>query len=389
VVRFVRACTLSLVALGAALLPLPAGATGTGGLSVEGTQVLQGGSPVILRGLHRDGTQGGPGSSPKTVTAEELGWIGHAYTQSWHAGIVRIPVGAAQWTGACPSLATGAEAYQAQVDAEITTLTDEGVVALLDLHSSTAGCTSIDRHAMPDAPVVTSFWQSAATRYKANPLVAFELYNEPHFVTDDVWLNGTAGATQQDCDLTVPPSPDLLTKVQQQLALLRCQLSAPKYQAVGMQALYDLVTAAAPGHLVVVDAPGYAASVPSVRLKGSPVYGLHPYTCSVPGAACDTASQAHANLPLLDRWATFGKTAPVLVTELGWPVYSKGYGQGYVDGASYYSETLDYLKTQGWGWIAFAFDGTTGGGFSLVTDTTTYTPNSTGQVVYDALRAAS
>ena len=359
----------------------------SGALRVSGNTIVDAaGRTVVLRGLHRDGTQGGPSTSPTPVTTQELGWIGRAHQGSWHAGVVRVPVGSAQWTGACPTLATDAARYRAAIDREVAALTKQGIVVLLDLHSSTAGCTSIDRHAMPDAPITQRFWTDAAKHYASNPRVAFELYNEPHDVPDSIWLNGTA--TMQDCDQTTP-----LTDVQGQLELTSCRLQKPTYQAVGMQELYDIVTTQAPGHLVVVDAPGYASKVPSLRVnatRGGLVYGLHPYTCSTPGAACDSPEHAHANLNLLNRWKAVAAMTPVLVTELGWPVYSQGYEKGYVDGASYYRETFAFLNKQSprWGWVAFAFDGNTGGAFSLITNKTSYTPNSTGKPVYDALRAA-
>jgi hypothetical protein len=363
----------------------------TGPLTVVGNHIEDAnGATVVLRGLQRDGTEGGPSTSPATVSADELAWIGHGHDGSWNAGVVRVPVGSAQWTGACPSLANDAFRYRAAIDAEVTTLTGQGIVALLDLHTVTAGCTSIDRHAMPDAPVTQTFWNDAAHHYAGNPLVAFELYNEPHFVPDAEWLNGTSGATAQDCDLTQPQAPLGVAYVQQLIAQRQCELKAPKYQAVGMQELYDLVAVAAPNHLIVVDGPGYAANPPSTRLNpdhGELVYGLHPYTCSVPGAACDVGSKATANTALLDRWKPLAAQAPVFVTEMGWPVYPKGDGTGYVDGASYYRQTIDYLDRQSppWGFVAFAFDGGTSGGFSLLSSNVTYAPNTTGQPVFDRL----
>jgi hypothetical protein len=38
--------------------------------------------------------------------------------------------------------------------------------------------------------------------------------------------------------------------------------------------------------------------------------------------------------------------------------------------------------------VAFAFDGSAQGSFSVIADTTGYQPNSTGQPVYDLLRAS-
>lgn len=124
-----------------------------------------------------------------------------------------------------------------------------------------------------------------------------------------------------------------------------------------MQALYELVAAAAPQHLIVVDGPNYAANPPSVLLRadhGELVYALPPYSCSIPGASCDATTHAAANLSLLNRWKPLAATAPVLVTEMGWPVYPHGDGTGYVDGAAYYRQTIAYVDRQSpqWGFVA-------------------------------------
>jgi hypothetical protein len=303
---------------------------------------------------------------------------------------VRVPLGEAQWTGGCPALAGDPTAYRSAIDAEVKGLTAQGIVVLLDLHTSTAGCTSIARHAMPDAPLAQQFWSDVATRYRDNLLVAFELYNEPHFTTDTTWR--TVGSVQ-DCDVTAPSGGTAAQRTQAQTALLSCQAKAPTYQAAGMQQLYDVVMSAAPNHLVVVDGPGWA-STPSTKpvnaWGGNLVNGLHPYTCPTPGAACDTTSRAVANVQMLDKWAGLAGSQPLLVTEMGWPVYKEDGSGSYVDGSSYYSGTLAYLQRQSppWGFVAFAFDGSASGAFSLISSTSTYAPNSTGQPVYDLLRGS-
>jgi hypothetical protein len=356
-------------------------------LSVQGNRIVDArGATVVLRGLQRDGTQGGPGTSPTPVSSTELGWMGYQQASSWHATVVRVPLGSAQWTGACPSLAKDPTAYRTAVDSEVQSLTSKGIVALIDLHTSTAGCTSIARHAMPDGPVSQQFWSDVATRYRDNLLVAFELYNEPHYVTDDIWLNG---GSVQDCDITSTSRGTTAQRAQAQTLLAACQASAVKYTAVGMQQLYDIVTTRAPQHLVVVDGVGWASTPSAKPLNGwggNLVYGLHPYTCPTPGAACQTTAKAVANLQLLDNWLGVASTAPVLVTEMGWPAYKPD--GTYVDGSGYYRQTLAFLQQQSpqWGFVAFAFDGTAYGAFTLVTDTTGYAPNSTGQPVYDLLR---
>lgn len=362
-------------------------------LSVQGNRIVDAqGRTVVLRGVQRDGTEGGSGSSGIPVTANELSWYGNGHVGSWQANVIRVPLGSAQWTGACPSLANNPTAYRAAVDAEVQAITAQHVVALLDLHTSTAGCTSIGRHAMPDAPVTQTFWRDVASRYAANDLVAFEPYNEPYFVPDSEWLLGTSSATAQDCDLTVPPAPTAADRLKQQVALASCQSKMPKYKAVGMQELYDVIVKAAPGHLVLVDGPFWSSlpsSQPVNAWAGQLVNAVHPYTCANPGGSCDISSKAKANLDCLNRWAGVASTQPVMATEMGWPVYP---GSGdYVDGAAYYSQTLAFLQAQTpkWGFIAFAFDGSTTGAFDLTDNLTTFHPNTTGRPVYDLLNAAA
>ena len=42
---------------------------------------------------------------------------------------------------------------------------------------------------MPD-PNSAAFWKDVATAYKNHPAVIFDLYNEPHDVSWDIWLRG-------------------------------------------------------------------------------------------------------------------------------------------------------------------------------------------------------
>jgi hypothetical protein len=376
-VRLPRRALIAATAATAACLAQPSPAAVPSGLHVSGNRIVDSaGHTVVLRGVNRAGTEGGGDSSGVAVTPAEIGWIGSDHATSWHAGAVRVLVGEAQWTGSCQALADQPSTYRKRIDAEVRWITARSMVALVDLHTSTAGCANVGRHAMPDAPVAQQFWSSVARHFAANPRVAFELYNEPHWVSEQIWRNGTTKATFQDCDPTLP-----LT------ARVACRATQPRYRAAGMQELYDLVTKAAPGHLVVVDAYDWATAPPVQLLRGHPVYAMHPYSCPGPGA-CQNEGYAHANLDLLKRWVPIAKQAPVWVTEFGWP--SKA-GVRDVDGSGYYRETLSFLESQkpAWGWLAFAFDGSDKGAFTLTSDTSTYAPNSTGVPVYRALRRFS
>ncbi|MFN2538701.1 MAG: glycoside hydrolase family 5 protein [Mycobacteriales bacterium] len=375
--RLPRRALLAAIAATAACLAQPSPAASRPGLHVSGSRIVDGaGHTVVLRGINRAGTEGGGGASNVPVTDAEIGWSGSDHASSWHAGAVRVLLGSAQWTGGCKGLAAQPASYQRRIDAEVRWITSRHMVALLDLHTSTAGCTAVARHAMPDAPLAQQFWTSVARHYATNPLVAFELYNEPHWVTEAVWRNGTAKATFQDCDPQLPLP-----------ARLACQATSPRYQAVGMQELYDLVARAAPGHLIVVDGYDWATVPPARPLVGRPVYAVHPYTCPGPGA-CQSAAYAHANVGVLRRWLPLSRRAPIWVTEFGWP--SKAPFRD-VDGSGYYRETIRFLESQrpAWGWLAFAFDGSSSGAFTLTSDTSTYVPNSTGAPVFRGLHRFS
>lgn len=399
---------LGALALGVSALtwapPAHADAHPSGSLWISGNKIVDGSYEAdgvtlkarVLRGIHREGAQLPTATFPDST---ELGWIGAAHPdsahpserRSWHASIVRIPVSSAHWTGACPNLAAtpAPAAYQQALDDEISAITGQGVVALIDLHSSTAGCTGIGGHSMPDYDVTLQFWRSAASHYATNPLVAFELYNEPHFVTMDTWLNGSTGATVDDCDI-VYPDHNAVQQALETKAHNDCEKSnPPKYRAIGMQQLADEVWTAAPNHLIVVDGPGRALTVPTMTLSdphGEIAYAVHPYQCGDPDN-CNALIKNHANNTVLNAWIPFGAQHPVLVTEFGWPVYGDKKSISYRDGATYYQETLNVLNQQSpaWGFVAFAFDNSTFGAYDLVTNRTDYAPNTTGQPVYDLL----
>lgn len=368
-----RAAVAALAALTAASFAQPSPAAVRPGLAVSGNRIVdRAGRTVVLRGINRSGTEGGQDASSVPVTEAEIGWLGADHPTSWRASAVRVLLGSAQWTGACPDLADHPAAYQRRIEQEVRWITSRRLVALLDLHTSTAGCTSVGRHAMPDAPVAQEFWTSVARRFATNPLVAFELYNEPHWVTEQVWRNGTKEALFQDCDPALPPT-----------ALAVCKATEPRYRAAGMQELRNLVARAAPGHLIVVDAYDWGTAPPRALLSGPVVYALHPYSCPGPGP-CQTPRYDHANTDVLRRWLPLARRAPVWVTEFGWPTKT---ALGDVDGSPYYRETLAFLEAQkpAWGWLAFAFDGSSSGAFALTSSTTTYEPNATGLPVYQRL----
>ncbi|MCU1602529.1 MAG: cellulose-binding family [Frankiales bacterium] len=393
---------LAALALGAAALTFApvAGATASspllpaGPLGVVGNRIVDGaGNTLILRGIHRDGLEAVKSKNISSVpTDDEIARIGNYPGTGWNANIVRVPVGAPQWTGACPLLFTpSATSYQAIVDATVSSITRRGMIALLDLHETAPGCGAISRHWMPDDAGVRPFWQSAAAHYDNNPLVAFELFNEPFNVDQPTWRDGTDTATFQEC-LNPGPSATQLQKTTYQ----KCLLTAPKYQAMGMQDLVDLVHGIAPTHLLVVDGPNYAQTAPAAPLAEPDTshpkiaYAVHPYTCTQPTSACnDPATYAHAATSILGAFKAFSDSnqVPVLATEFGWPTHTGAAGENA--GPGFFTDTFAFFRAQSpqWGYTAFAMDGQTQGAYSLLDDASTLHPNITGATVKSDIAA--
>ena len=155
-----------------------------------------------------------------------------AFTQ-WNANIVRIPLTQDIWFGyfkGQKSAATAA-AYQKLVDAIVSRVSASNKYVLLDLHWSDGGVWGmhVGQHAMPDDNSI-QFWKSVAKRYANNPAVLFDLYNEPHDVSWDVWKNG--GAVEERND-----DPARGKHLQ--------------YHSPGMQALVDTVRATGAKNIVI------------------------------------------------------------------------------------------------------------------------------------------
>jgi endoglucanase len=308
-----------------------------GPLRAVGAQIIQGnGEPLVMRGLERFGLEGGT-KNPLPTNAE----IGEL--KLWGANEVRISLGEQKW------LATSCHFqrdYPAVVDRVIRWVTSRGMVALLNLQFSSIGpCGPPGLTPMADAPGAITFWQEVASRYQHDPLVAFDLFNEPN-VAQSVWLDG---GTFTDQGQVVP--------------------------AAGMQQLYDTVRGTGATNLVVVSGLDFADHPPTELVQGVNIaYGAHAYQCeNGPPPTCTTPHPFDAAVPL-HHWVAFAKTHPVIVTEFGWPANNDG---------TYNADVIAEAEAHGWGWSGFAWDGGTGGLFDLVdaqpaSDGTTIEPNNSG-----------
>ena len=307
----------------------PAPASIRGPLQVVGNTIRDGaGNPVVLRGVDLYGLQASSGAP--AATAAQVAQI-----RAWGATLVRISVSDVLWlSSSCAYDPT----YRQKVESVVQDVTSLGLVALLDLHVSQpqdfgvapgAPCLPAGEVPMPGQDALT-FWRQAAGDLAGNPLVAFDLYNEPNGVSDAQWLQGgTASAW------------------------------GASYQAVGMQALYDAVRGAGASNLVVVSGTNWAAGVPSALVAGSNIaYSVHAYTCSQsPPPQCGNPSPLDPT-PILDPWMPLSAHVPVMVGEFGWPDDHQGV---------YTANVVGFAEAHGWSWDLFAWDGTTYGGWNVTT----------------------
>ncbi len=109
----------------------------------------------------------------------------------WNAAIIRLPLSQDRWLGKADGQTDGGAAYREIVAEVVETIASQNRYVLLDLHWSDADQWGqhIGQHSLPDDNSAV-FWKSAAASFANNPAVFFDLYNEPHDVTWEVWQHG-------------------------------------------------------------------------------------------------------------------------------------------------------------------------------------------------------
>ncbi|HUC37843.1 MAG TPA: glycoside hydrolase family 5 protein [Acidimicrobiales bacterium] len=287
-----------------------------GPLHTSGNQIIDAdGHPVVFRGVVLKGLEGS--ATGQGITEQSI-----LEAKAWGSNFIRIPVGEQFWLSTnCDYNAN----YESTVDKVVNAVTSLGMVALIDLDFGTVGlpttCTAGGPHNMADATQSPAFWTEVAQHYSSNPLVAFDLYNEPHNISDQVWLDG--GTTTDT-------------------------VTGTTYAAAGMQALYEAVRSTGAQNLVFISGNNWANSVPSTLVSGTNiVYATHVYTCpSTPPPSC-ASPDPYDPSQILDNWVALSASMPVMVTEFGWPSQSDG---------TYNSNVIAFANQHGWGWTSFAWE---------------------------------
>lgn len=328
-------------------------------LHTSGNKILDASNqPVRLRGLTRATSQ------TKPLTDYEVGKI-----RDWGANIVRITVSEDAWNQQCIST-TYDPNYRSYISDVVSWVTSRGMVALLDLNVNPrfiCDPSANSKQKMADYPGSVQLWQSLARKFGSNPLVAFELYSEPHDISDSIYRNGG----------TVMDGPIA-------------------WQVAGMQQLYWAIRNTGADNLIVVSGTHWASTPPSVRVNGyNVVYAGHVYTCpNQPPPNCTTLTKVgpgglvwinapvvnpYDPTPLLDRWNKLAAEQPFVITEFGWPAETDG---------RYNANVIAAAEQRGWSWLAYAWLGSPTGRFNLLIDTgidANYDPTPSGVPVKDGL----
>jgi len=199
-------------------MPLP--------LKVVGSEILNSkNQPVRLMGVNcasLEWTSHGEGHIVQSVKTA---------IEDWKVNTIRLPMSQDRWFGKAPEQNDEGKAYRALTDEIVHLCASRGGYILLDLHWSDANewGRNIGQHSMPDQNSA-AFWKDLAALYANHPAVLYDLYNEPHDVSWDIWLNGG----------TITDRPN------------RRRQEPKTYEAVGMQKLLDTVRETGAKNVIVV-----------------------------------------------------------------------------------------------------------------------------------------
>jgi hypothetical protein len=300
--------SFAIAIVAAAAAPLP--------LKVVGDQITANGKPIHLHGIDVCGMEwSGKGEN---VTRS----VPVAFDR-WHANIVRLPLCQDRWFGKTDDSPDGGVPYRKMVDEVVQEASERGKYVLLDLHWSDGNewGKNIGQRTMPDDNSLL-FWKDCAARYKNNPAVLFDLYNEPVECPWSVWRDG--GEVTDNVNG-----------------------SQLRYHAVGMQTLLEVIRGVGAKNVVLAGGLGYSSRLDfpdeaELRDPGGQgvVYGNHFY----PG---------WENIPSWEkRILAFRKRGlPLLLGEFGAEP-----DQGNVQEAAHRASAMvTELKKLDLNWIAWCF----------------------------------
>jgi endoglucanase len=329
------ACLGVLLITGCVLgIPSPAAASPPD-LEVQGNQIrdLATGREFIPRGVNWPSfeyacVQGwgysNMGATPETAQA----------MLDWHINTVRIPLNQDCWLGddGQPSgPGQSAAEYQNAVEAFVDDLTSAGIGVILDLHwTASDGSVADGLRPMADQRS-DNFWVSAAIRFRSNPSVIFDLFNEPHSRWNPLthsWTFEQSWTCWRHGNCLAPNQPDT-----DPLGL------GDKYTTVGMGPMLAAVRSTGAMQPVILSGLDYANDLSEWSTKAplddQLIAGFHNY----PGQRCSNPGCWSSEI------AAVANDHPVITTEVGQNNCQTGFVDNFMDWAD--QRNIGYLA---WAW---------------------------------------
>ncbi len=306
------------------------------------------GNVFIPRGVNKAGLEA-------SSAGYEVAWWNFVRMKRWGANVVRLPVSPHLWL---PTMCSYDAEYAGRVDRVVAWTEALGMLLILDNAWSTQGRTCgpsgwAGEQKMADAHNA-EFLRSLADRYKDHPWVAFDLYNEPHDISDAVWRDGG---------------------------------TVDGWQAVGMQQLLDVVRSTGATNLVFASGNMWANDLRMIvdrplRNDADVVYAAHSYPIWCDGPVPDdvpyscNGRQVPAFLDTMVAPAAARRA--VMVTEFGTarPI------------AGEVAAVIEWAEAHQLGWAAYAWCSGEASSYCLLSPSGDLSPSTIGQPVSDALSAA-
>jgi endoglucanase len=250
------ALTVAAVAMAGACLALPSvmpASAATAGFAVSGSKLELDGAPFLGRGFTLVGVVDPSWchNALGQAAAQHLNANEMKAARAWHANVIRFQVSQPGLSNANLS-ASQIAAYVAQIKSAVSLAEREGFGVILSMQDQGIACGASDP--LPSTATVTA-WHHLAPAFASDPMVMFELFNEPQ--------NGTTSADwhQWKWDACSPV----------------------KFCSVGHQRLIDDIRSWGVPNVVLVDGAEYARSFAAVPLLHDTapgrgiVYAVHPY----------------------------------------------------------------------------------------------------------------
>jgi endoglucanase len=357
-------------------------------LKVVGTKLqTMDGKVVVLQGVNIP-------SLEYTVEGENVLPNIAVAIDSWKSRMIRLPMSQDNWfgkyagSGNHPAQTDGGEAYRKLIDDCVNLCSSKDAYILLDLHWSDANdwTRPAAQRFMPDEHSLM-FWKEVAAKYANNPAVMFDLYNEPHQISWEIWRNGgpvneragrggggrggrqggrRGGAATQAGATTLPATtPAAEPGAVTDNGPARSGNNAISYNAVGLQTLLEAVRATGAKNVIVAGGVDYAYDLRGIangfalEEKGGNgiMYATHIYPWK---------HNWDANVGVcLDKYCVY-------VGEFGAEIPSSA-RRGDEDPYTWVPEVLGYIQKNQLSWTAWSFHSRVHP--FLFTDDSTYVPS--------------